>query len=73
MGDLTITRSVGLKLAVPYSVSKAALNALVAKYHAQYADQGILFLAVCPGFVDTGHQDTRECGAKTPAALLAAI
>ena len=37
----------------PYSISKAALNAMVAKYNVAYKKQGILFMSVSPGFVDT--------------------
>jgi NAD(P)-dependent dehydrogenase (short-subunit alcohol dehydrogenase family) len=36
-----------------YSVSKGALNVLVAKYSSVYASQGILFMSICPGMVDT--------------------
>lgn len=43
-----------------YSISKIALNMAVAKFHAQYAKEGILFMAVCPGHVDTGHLDRRK-------------
>ncbi|KAF3074082.1 hypothetical protein CFAM422_003842 [Trichoderma lentiforme] len=44
-----------LTLGYPYAVSKGALNTLITKFQAQYIDEGILFLAVCPGTVDTGH------------------
>ncbi|KAI0440291.1 NAD(P)-binding protein [Xylaria telfairii] len=37
------------------SMSKAALNVVTAKFNAQYKKDGVLFLSVCPGFVDTGH------------------
>jgi NAD(P)-dependent dehydrogenase (short-subunit alcohol dehydrogenase family) len=40
-------------LSVPYSVSKAALNTLITKYHVAYRDLGILFMSISPGFVDT--------------------
>ncbi|KAH7367903.1 short-chain dehydrogenase [Plectosphaerella cucumerina] len=54
MGDLTMIRTINMKLSAPYAVSKAALNAVIAKYHAQYHEEGVLFLAICPGFVETG-------------------
>ncbi|KAJ6486044.1 hypothetical protein C8R47DRAFT_979867 [Mycena vitilis] len=38
---------------VGYSISKAALNMVVAKYAAQYKADGFVFLALCPGTVDT--------------------
>ena len=37
-----------------YSISKAALNMAIAKFSAQYAKDGVLFLALSPGMVDTG-------------------
>ncbi|KAK5654588.1 hypothetical protein OQA88_7217 [Cercophora sp. LCS_1] len=38
-----------------YAASKAALNMVVAKFSAQYKKDGVLFLALSPGFVDTKH------------------
>lgn len=48
----TMTKEWKLTLGYPYEVSKGALNTLITKFHAQYIDEGILFLAVCPGTVD---------------------
>ncbi|CAI4213615.1 unnamed protein product [Parascedosporium putredinis] len=56
LADTHLTAKYRLDLGSPYSMSKAALNMLVAKYHASYADQGVLFLSISPGLVDTGHQ-----------------
>ncbi|KAF2185250.1 NAD(P)-binding protein [Zopfia rhizophila CBS 207.26] len=39
--------------AVPYAISKAAANILVAKYAAQFKDEGLIFLALSPGVVLT--------------------
>ncbi|KAJ7755009.1 hypothetical protein DFH07DRAFT_920785 [Mycena maculata] len=36
-----------------YSISKAAVNMVVAKYAAQFKSEGFVFLALSPGFVDT--------------------
>jgi len=44
----------------PYAISKAGLNTAVAKFSAQYRKDGVLFLAVSPGAVDTGYFDNRE-------------
>ncbi|PKS11608.1 hypothetical protein jhhlp_001758 [Lomentospora prolificans] len=57
LADPELTAKYKLELAGPYSLSKAATNLLVAKYHASYADQGVLFLSLSPGFVESGHQD----------------
>ncbi|KAI8634244.1 NAD(P)-binding protein [Xylariaceae sp. FL1651] len=54
MADLDMANKYKLALAAPYSVSKVAMNAVTVKFHAQYADQGVLFMNICPGAVDTG-------------------
>ncbi|PYH88131.1 NAD(P)-binding protein [Aspergillus ellipticus CBS 707.79] len=46
-----------IEAASVYATSKAALNTVVAKFSAQYAKEGILFLSICPGMVDTGRYD----------------
>lgn len=38
-----------------YASSKAAMNMITAKFNAQYKRDGVLFLGICPGFVDVGH------------------
>ncbi|UJO17871.1 Muconate cycloisomerase 1 [Fulvia fulva] len=63
MADLDIINKFDLEFAVPYSVSKAAMNLLVGKYHAAVGrSDGILVFSVSPGFVDTseGKQPTEE-------------
>ena len=40
----------------PYSISKAALNMVSAKYAARHRKDDILFLAICPGLVATGNE-----------------
>jgi NAD(P)-dependent dehydrogenase (short-subunit alcohol dehydrogenase family) len=54
MADIDRIASLSNPIAAPYSISKAATNALVAKYHAALGkSEGILFLALSPGLVDT--------------------
>ncbi|TFY65907.1 hypothetical protein EVG20_g5179 [Dentipellis fragilis] len=60
-GDLDLTLASGYETSGPYSISKAAVNMAVAKYAAEYKPQGILFLAISPGLVDTA---TRALTAK---------
>ncbi|KAL8921385.1 MAG: hypothetical protein Q9172_004049 [Xanthocarpia lactea] len=55
MADTDIINEVEIDVAAPYSISKAAVNAAVAKYNALYKKEGILFMAVSPGVVDTGN------------------
>lgn len=54
MADTELINRFGVPVAAPYSISKAATNALVAKYNAALGkSEGILFLALSPGLVDT--------------------
>ncbi|TVY84580.1 putative oxidoreductase [Lachnellula suecica] len=41
----------------PYSISKSAMNMVTAKYQAEFKKEGVIFMGVCPGTVDTGHND----------------
>lgn len=53
MADADIINQVEIDVAAPYSISKAAVNVAVAKYNALYKKEGILFMAISPGYVDT--------------------
>ena len=53
MGEIEWTNSLDMDMAVPYSMSKAALNMAIAKFNAAYRKEGILFMAVSPGAVDS--------------------
>ncbi|OAP62047.1 hypothetical protein AYL99_04250 [Fonsecaea erecta] len=53
MGDLDFVNDLGIWESAPYSMSKAAVNIAVAKYSARYKDEGILFISISPGVVDT--------------------
>lgn len=55
MADDELTSKYGLDQAGPYSMSKAAMNTAVAKFDAAHRKDGILFMGICPGMVDTGH------------------
>ncbi|KAJ7665054.1 hypothetical protein DFH06DRAFT_1390303 [Mycena polygramma] len=50
---------------VGYSVAKAALNMVVAKYAAKYKADGFVFLAISPGVVDTSATATGPPSAGT--------
>ncbi|TFY50975.1 hypothetical protein EVJ58_g10805 [Rhodofomes roseus] len=52
-GDLDAALNVGIAIAGPYSVSKAALNMVVVKYAVRFRDEGIVFLSISPGLVNT--------------------
>ncbi|KAG1886058.1 hypothetical protein F4604DRAFT_60194 [Suillus subluteus] len=53
LGDLDMTMGSELITSGPYSISKAAVNMVNAKYAAQYKSEGFIFLAISPGLVDT--------------------
>lgn len=53
MADIDLINQVDIAIGAPYSISKGALNIAVAKYNALYKSEGILFMAVSPGFVST--------------------
>jgi NAD(P)-dependent dehydrogenase (short-subunit alcohol dehydrogenase family) len=71
MGAITEPQSGG---SPSYRVSKTGLNGLTAYLHGEYADDGLLANAVCPGWVRTdmgGESASRsvEKGAETPLWL----
>lgn len=51
---LDMIPKLGIELSALYAISKAGLNTAVAKFSAQYDKEGILFMSICPGLVDTG-------------------
>jgi NAD(P)-dependent dehydrogenase (short-subunit alcohol dehydrogenase family) len=51
--DISVMTQYKIFEAGPYTISKAAANAVVGKYAAELQDEGILFLSICPGPVDT--------------------
>ncbi|KAI1377707.1 hypothetical protein F4677DRAFT_415282 [Hypoxylon crocopeplum] len=53
--DLDCINQYELDLSALYSISKAGMNATVGKFHAQYKKEGVLFISISPGVVDTGH------------------
>ncbi|KAL1799723.1 hypothetical protein ACET3X_000065 [Alternaria dauci] len=57
MGDAELTRKYNITEDGPYSISKAAVNMAVAKFSAEYAKDGVLFLSISPGVVGTGLYD----------------
>ena len=54
LADVDSTNSMEVEVAPLYSVSKAALNMVVAKFNAQYKKDGVLFLSISPGVVEVG-------------------
>jgi NAD(P)-dependent dehydrogenase (short-subunit alcohol dehydrogenase family) len=64
VADTEIVLQAGMGDGIPYAVSKAALNMLVAKCAVTYGKQGVKVLAINPGFVYTmggGVEDSKFC------------
>ena len=55
MASTDFINEVEMDVAAPYAISKAAVNMAVAHYNALYKKEGILFMAISPGYVDTGN------------------
>ncbi|KFZ19508.1 hypothetical protein V502_03620 [Pseudogymnoascus sp. VKM F-4520 (FW-2644)] len=53
MGDIGFVNELELDIAPSYAISKAGVNMALAKYSAIYKKEGILFLGICPGSVNT--------------------
>jgi NAD(P)-dependent dehydrogenase (short-subunit alcohol dehydrogenase family) len=54
--DNDFTTNFSIDVAGPYSISKAAMNCAVAKFSAQYAEKGVLFMTIAPGAVEVGQE-----------------
>jgi NAD(P)-dependent dehydrogenase (short-subunit alcohol dehydrogenase family) len=54
MADQDLVNKFEIDNAAPYAISKSATNMTVAKYNALYKNDGVLFLAISPGLVNTG-------------------
>lgn len=61
MADLDLISKFDIEVSGPYAAGKAANNVVVAKFGAEYAKDGVLFMSICPGVVDTGHFDPAIC------------
>lgn len=64
LGSLTLTADEGFAYygawLPAYKASKAAINMLMRTFAVRFRDEGIAFVAVCPGAVSTGMNDHRE-------------
>lgn len=62
MADLDLVNDYDIKTSAPYAISKAAMNLAIGKFNARYKQEGVLFLSISPGFVETG----QDKDGKTP-------
>lgn len=58
--DLDLISKYEIEVSGPYAVGKAATNTVVAKFGAEYARDGVLFMSISPGVVETGHFNPAE-------------
>ncbi|KIJ52470.1 hypothetical protein M422DRAFT_156847 [Sphaerobolus stellatus SS14] len=56
IADPDVGLASGFYQGAPYAISKAAVNMAVTKYAIQFKDEGIIFLALSPGYVDTAEE-----------------
>ncbi|KAK1962249.1 short chain dehydrogenase [Colletotrichum sublineola] len=54
LADLDFSNSLDVVTAPLYTASKAAVNAIVSRFSAQYKKDGVLFLSISPGLVEVG-------------------
>jgi short-subunit dehydrogenase involved in D-alanine esterification of teichoic acids len=66
MADIEMISNFQIAVHPIYSITKAAGNAAVAKFDAQYRNEGILFMSISPGLVNTSLKP-RKC--STPSLL----
>ncbi|KIW13320.1 hypothetical protein PV08_08508 [Exophiala spinifera] len=71
--DLDLITKYDVDTAPTYAVDKAALNTIVAKYSAQFRKDGVLFLSISPGVVDTGRLDPSKLSEKQLPGFAATI
>jgi NAD(P)-dependent dehydrogenase (short-subunit alcohol dehydrogenase family) len=71
-GDSEFVEKSGYTTAVPYGISKAALNLVNTKYAVEFRGKGYTFLAISPGLVDT-RAICKSLLPKTPRMRLANV
>ncbi len=68
LADLDLISKHDVAMNASYSVGKAAANTVGAKFSAVYAKDGVLFMSISPGVVDTGNiepsKSKRLCTSK---------
>ncbi|TLD26580.1 hypothetical protein PspLS_04343 [Pyricularia sp. CBS 133598] len=62
-----------VEASVAYASSKAAHNMITSKFHARYARDGVLFISVCPGTVDTIDYSNMNEGQQAALGKMQAI
>jgi len=71
--DLDLISKYDIEVSGPYAVGKAATNAVVSKFSAEYAKDGVLFMSISPGVVETGQFNPAEMTEKDLQSASAVI
>ena len=66
-----LTNKFSIPIAAPYSVSKTAMNTLIAKYNAALNKQDILVFGISPGYVGTDMNDVSALDEESLQAVQA--
>ncbi|KAI1098343.1 NAD(P)-binding protein [Jackrogersella minutella] len=64
MADIDLVSKFDIDTNGPYAMSKIALNLAVAKYSVEFRSEGILFMSISPGVVDTGNLKPEKLSEK---------
>jgi NAD(P)-dependent dehydrogenase (short-subunit alcohol dehydrogenase family) len=62
MADIDLSLKYGIHEAAPYAISKVGMNMATAKFQAEYEKEGVLFMGISPGLVDTGAANNCRSG-----------
>lgn len=73
MADLDLVNEFSAYIRPLYATSKVAMNMITAKFSAQYKKDGVLFLSISPGFVDTGNNDVSTLTPGQMEGLMAMV
>ncbi|KAH8679221.1 hypothetical protein BGZ61DRAFT_551684 [Ilyonectria robusta] len=71
MADIELIARFSIASSAPYSISKAGMNVAVAKFSAEYSKDGVLFLSISPGLVDTSETAPTEDRIKGGQQMMA--
>ncbi|KAJ7646928.1 hypothetical protein FB45DRAFT_860327 [Roridomyces roridus] len=67
--DLDLVLKANMSKSAAYAISKAAVNMVVAKYAAEFKQEGFVFLTLSPGYVDTSATATEKIDEEAIKAL----
>lgn len=63
LSELSLINSLELEVSPLYTITKAAMNVVTAKFNVEYRKDGVLFIGICPGMV--GGADAMDPSQRT--------